>query len=187
MRLRYYIAVVLLILLAIAASLYLIPRPQEVALMQMKDNYFEQARASYEQAIASGQLTLENASKLAQLYEQNGELDKAIEIIERFLKAQPDNLEARQYVGTLYQYAQRPDDYLRNLEEINRLKPSPENLKTLSDIYNFNSEYERQAGDAEAIDRPGKRRKPQALCRSGDYSGGTATLCGSHWRVAGAA
>ncbi len=135
----------LLILIAIAVGILLRPGPQEIALMQIKDKRFEAARDTYEKLLERGKLTLEVADALTELYLQSGAIDKAIGIMEKFIAEHPDHIEARQTLGTLYQYAERNEDYLRNLEEINRINPSPATLKALSDIYNFNAQYEKQA------------------------------------------
>ncbi len=113
--------------------------------MEMKDKHFEEARGAYEEQLASGNLNIEVVAKLAELYLQIGAIDKAIDVMEKFIADHPTHLEARERLGTYYQYAQRQEDYLRNLEEINRLKPHPDNLKAMSDIYNFNTQYDKQA------------------------------------------
>jgi len=142
---KHYLIILLITLIGLGASYLLMPKSQEVALMQMKDKHFEEARAAYEEQLAKGNLSIEVVTRLSELHLQVGAIDKAIEVMEKFIAMNPDNLAAREKVGTYYQYAQRQDDYLRNLEEINKLKPRAENLKLLSDIYNFNTEYSQQA------------------------------------------
>ncbi len=146
-----FLIVAVLLVAAIALSLVLLPKRSEIALMQMKDKHFEEALVSYEQQKADGTLTVDVVSQLSELYLQKGSVDKAIEIMEEFVAANPTHLDARNRLGTFYQYAQRTDDYLRNLEEINRLTPTPENLQTLSEIYNFNSEYDKQVATLKEI------------------------------------
>lgn len=140
----------LLIILPIAmvglvASYFLMPKAQELALMQMKDKHFTEARTDYETQLEQGKLNVEIATRLSELYLQTGDIEKAIGVMEKFVKANPTHLAARKTLGTYYQYAQRQDDYMRNLEEINKLLPKPENLKVLSEIYNFNTQYDKQA------------------------------------------
>ena len=138
-------AILLLTIAALAAGYFLMPRQQEVALMQMKDKRFEEALVSYEKQLANGNLSLEVVNRLCELYLQTGSVDKAIEVMEKYIAANPTDIPALEKLGLYYQYAQRQDDYLHNLEVINNLKPKPENLKALSDIYNFNTEYNKQA------------------------------------------
>lgn len=142
---KHYLLIALLVLAALVAGYFLMPRQQEVALMQMKDKRFAEALANYESQLAQGNLSKEVVTRLAELYLQTGAVDKAIEVTEKYIAANPTDLDAREKVGVYYQYAQRQDDYLRNLEEINKLKPQTENLKILSDIYNFNTQYDKQA------------------------------------------
>lgn len=141
---RQYIIIFFLVALAIAGSFMLIPGQQELALMAMKDKNFDAARSAYEKEVTSGSITLEVANNLSDLYLQKGEIKKAIEIMEKFVTANPNNLQGRIKLGRLYQFDQRTDDYTHNLEAINNLKPSSENLDTLSDIYNYKGDYEKQ-------------------------------------------
>lgn len=138
------IPVLILTAAALVFSFFLMPRTPEMALIQMKDKRFEEALKSYEEQKSSGALTAEVVSKLTELYLQQSDVNKAIEVMEEFIASHPRDLEARKRLGTYYQYAQRNDDYLRNLEEINRLTPTTENLKTLADIYNFKNEFNNQ-------------------------------------------
>lgn len=142
---KHYLLILLVTLAGLGVSYLLWPRPQEIALMQMKDKYFEQAREAYEAQLAEGRLNIEIATRLSELYLQTGEIDKAIGVMERFIAQEPEHIEARRMLGTYYQYAQRQDDYLRNLEEINRLSPQAQNLGQLADIYNFNTQFDKQA------------------------------------------
>lgn len=142
---KTFFIILLLTIAALAAGYFLMPREQEVALMQMKDKRFEEARGSYEKQLADGNVTIEVVTRLSELYLQIGAVDKAIEVMEKYIATKPTDINAREKLGVYYQYAQRQEDYLRNLEEIQKLTPKPENLKTLSDIYNFNTQYEKQA------------------------------------------
>jgi tetratricopeptide (TPR) repeat protein len=118
---KFIFIAILIAIAGLAASFFLMPRSQEIALMQMKDKNFEDARIAYEAQLASGNLSIEVVTRLSELYLQTGEVNKAIEVMEKFIAANPASLEARRQLGTYYQYAQRQDDYLRNLEEINKL------------------------------------------------------------------
>ena len=163
---KHYIVIILLTLFALGLSYLLMPHQQEIALMQMKDKHFDEARATYEQQLATGNLNVEVVTRLSELYLQIGAVDKAIDVIEKYLAVNPNNMDLRTKLGTYYQYAQRQEDYLRNLEEINRLQPSAENLKILSDIYNFNKQYDKQAEILKQIvDNEDKTKKPETTER----------------------
>src|SRR5665213_1226161 len=116
---KHYLIVAALIVVALAASLLLMPGHRELGLMQMKDKHFEEARKVYEEEVAQGKVSLETVNHLTDLYLQIGAIDKAIAVLEKYVADNPTRLDIRTKLGTLYQYAQRPDDYMRNLEEIN--------------------------------------------------------------------
>ncbi len=145
------IITVLLAVIGLVASLYLIPRTPEIALINFKDKRFDEARAAYEQQLKEGSLKPEVVNTLVDLYLQVGAIDQAISVMEQYIAKHPDNIEARNRLGQLYQFAQRPDDYLRNLEEINRLQPTPETLQALSQIYNFKGDYDKQVETLKAL------------------------------------
>jgi TolA-binding protein len=128
----------------IGLAIVLFPSEEERALMYIKDKEFSEALEIYEKLIQRGRLRPEPVKALTDLYVQYGEINRAIDLLEQFINENPQHLEARQQIGTYYQYAQRPGDYLRNLEDIIKFAPSKEKLKELSDIYNFNGEYDKQ-------------------------------------------
>ncbi|MDP1723737.1 MAG: tetratricopeptide repeat protein [Alphaproteobacteria bacterium] len=128
----------------IGLAIVLFPSEEERALMYIKDKEFSEALEIYEKLIQKGRLKPEPVKALTDLYVQYGEINRAIELLEQFIAENPEHLEARQQIGTYYQYAQRPGDYLRNLVDVVKFAPSKERLKELSDIYNFNGEYDKQ-------------------------------------------
>ncbi|MBI1206974.1 MAG: hypothetical protein GC191_06760 [Azospirillum sp.] len=128
----------------IGFSLLLIPRQQELALMKLRDKEFDAARDAFEQRIAAGDRSGATIMPLTRLYLQTGEIDRAIALLEDFVAREPNNLEGREFLGTLYQYGQRTADYETNLEAIARQRPTAETLEKLSGLYNSNGEYDRQ-------------------------------------------
>lgn len=137
--------VLLLAALGVGASLALIPGTPEMALIQFKDKRFDAARATYEEQLKSGKLTPDVVNTLVDLYLQVGSIDQAVAVMEQYVASNPADVSARRRLGELYQFAQRPNDYLRNLEEVAKLNPTPESLAELAQIYNYNSDYARQA------------------------------------------
>lgn len=125
-------------------SFLIIPSDSEVALIEFKDKQYEKALKLYEEQYEQGNLRLDVVMHLTGVYLQFGEIDKAIKVMEDYVAAHPENLAARRELGSLYQYGQRLDDYTRNLEEINRLEQSTENLKALSDMYELTEDYDKQ-------------------------------------------
>lgn len=137
--------IVLLAIVGVGVSIFLVPRAGELALINFKDKHFSTAREAYEAQLREGALTPEVVNNLVTLYLQDGSLNEATAVMERYIETRPADIEARKRLGQLYQYAGRQDDYQRNLEEIARLNPSPESIAELSQIYNFKGEYDKQA------------------------------------------
>lgn len=159
---RKYIVIAILVVLGIILSVLLVPGSNELALMQFRDKRFEEARAAYEQRLSEGVLTVDVVSALTDLYLQYGDVEEAISVMQRFVEANPDNIEARKELGRLYQYAQRPDDYLRTLEEINRMEASGKSYQTLAEMYGASEQYEKQEPALEGmLAQQGGETQPQ--------------------------
>lgn len=142
--LKRYIITFVICIIGLLIGYSMIPRGSEVALMHARDKDYDIALQNYEQQKASGDLSVATVGALARLYLQYGDIDKAIVILEEFVRDHPKDVEARERLGQYYQYAQRTDDYLHNLEELAKIAPTPENLKKLSDVYNYNAQYDKQ-------------------------------------------
>jgi tetratricopeptide (TPR) repeat protein len=134
-RTRFVSFATLFVTTALAGSYFLMPSKQEIALGSYKDKSYAEALKLYEEQYAAGSLTVDTVSTLAKVYLQYAKIDEAITVMEKFVEQNPTNLEARQELGRLYQYGQRPDDYVRNLEEMNKLAESSERLKELVQTY----------------------------------------------------
>ncbi len=159
---KKYIVIGVLLLVGLLVSLALIPDSNELALMQFRDKRFEEAKAAYEQRLNDGTLTVDVVSALTDLHLQYGDVDEAIAVMKRFVEAHPNNIQALKELGRLYQYAQRPDDYLRNLEEINRLQSSGKALQTLAEMYGASEQYDKQEPALEEmLDEHGIEKQPQ--------------------------
>ncbi len=148
---KKYLVIALLFVFAIGLSLFMIPGAREIATMQFRDKEFDKARETYEKSLAEGVLTIEVASALTNLHLQSGDVDKAIDVMQRFVEENPDNLAARAELGKLYQFAQRPDDYLANLAEINRIQESGDSLLTMNEMYAASQQYDKQEPALKAL------------------------------------
>lgn len=158
---KYPIIVGALALTSLAGSFLLIPRQQEKALMHLRDRHFDQAQRVYETQISQGNADIETVSQLARLHLQNGEVEKSIEVMERFVIENPTNVSARKELGSYYQYAQRTDDYIRNLEDLTRLQPDRETLERLADIYSFNAQQDKNIETLEKLVAMGPEASPK--------------------------
>lgn len=142
---KYYVAIAGLAIAGVAGSYYLVPRSGDVALMKLRDKHFDEARNAYEKELKSGSLTAETVGRSVDLYLKNGQVEDAIKVLEQYNAAHPNDVQVMQRLATLYQYAQRTADYMRVVEAINKISPSEENAKKLSDLYNASGAYDKQA------------------------------------------
>jgi protein involved in temperature-dependent protein secretion len=152
---KYPFIILLVVVIAAIASLYAIPDTQEIALNKFRDKNFEDARNLYEAQLQQGDLSPEVAKNLVDLYLQDGRVDDAVEVMERFVEKKPSDITARVILGQLYQYAQRQDDYLRNLEEIKAMNPSEAVLARLHEEYQKGGEFDKQRVTLEALAEQG--------------------------------
>ena len=129
---------------AFALSLTLVPGEQEYALIQLRSKQYGKALESYVAMWQAGDRSVSVLIPLTQLYLQHGEVNRAAEAMQQFVAKNPDHLEARRQLGLYYQYAQRPSDYVQNLQAISRLDASEAVLRELSDSYNLYGQYDRQ-------------------------------------------
>lgn len=140
----YYLSVFLLVIIGLFISFFLIPSERELALMNLKDKRFEEARFLYEKRFQRGDHTGGTVTPLIDLYLQVGRVDDAIKTMEIYVADHPKEVRARERLGTLYQYGQKTGDYLKNLEILTQMEPSAERLRQLSYLYNFNGQYDKQ-------------------------------------------
>lgn len=141
---EFYYAIAVLAVLGISISFLLAPSKKELALMNLEDKNYERSFEQYKKLIDEGDMSVGVVMPLSRLYIQYGDIESAIALIESFVKIYPESFDARKQLGILYKYSQQPDDYLNNLEYIYKTHPSAEILRELSDIYNYNGEYNKQ-------------------------------------------
>ncbi len=137
------------------ASLLIVPNTRERAAMHLRDREFGQARAAFERRLAEDGPLLEIVVPLARLYAQEGELARAIEILETLVGqdrlAQAEAASARRLLAVYLRWAGREEARRANLAEIVRLDPKPDELRELSALYNFAGETEAQTGVLERL------------------------------------
>ena len=142
-RLFYY-GTIILAVVGLGVSWLIFPGDDEVAFLQYKDKWYSKALVLYELQIEQGNYSAQVVSPLTDLYLKYGLIDKAVELMETFVKRNPNHVDALKKLGLFYQYAQRQNDYTRTLERVYDIEPDPEVLRKLSAIYNFNGNLDRQ-------------------------------------------
>ncbi|MBF0131257.1 MAG: hypothetical protein HQL75_01550 [Magnetococcales bacterium] len=173
---RYYFLGFVLCLLGIALGMMLLPSLETLALMHLRDQDYSKALVYFEREMEGGKKLPDSAVvPLSNLYLQNGDVDQAIAVLETFLTGQPDHIEGRKELGKLYQYAQRPMDYLANLEILHRLDPTIDVLQQLAHLYSFNADITKETKILEEMLRrypehaSGYRDLARLLMSGGDY------------------
>jgi tetratricopeptide (TPR) repeat protein len=151
MRRRHYVAFALLVGLGFAASLLLITRRPEQALISYRDKNFDEALRRYEARLETGDLSPAVVMPLSQLYLQFGNVDAAVALMERYVREHPDDVTARTELGRYYQFAQRGPEYLAELEALSRLSPSEQTLRTIAEMYSFQSQFDEQIATLQRI------------------------------------
>ncbi|MEO5332392.1 MAG: tetratricopeptide repeat protein [Magnetococcus sp. YQC-5] len=140
----YHLTLILLLALGLWAGYALLPNDQQLALMYLKSKEFEKAQGYLERLLEAGDLSIPVVVPLSQIYLSYGDVDRTVQLMDRFVRANPNNIQARQKLGTYLQYAMRTGEYLSNLEALSRLDHSETNLQNLAKIYNFNAQIDDQ-------------------------------------------
>lgn len=144
MKHRYYIPIIALFLAGLIAGYFLIPASSDIALMNMRDNKDDVARAYYEKEYAQGNRSIENIQHLAGLYLIQGKIDKAINILETHMRDHPTAGILRKQLTQIYLYGQRYEEYTKSLAMEAALSPDVSTLTRLSSLYNASGEYDKQ-------------------------------------------
>lgn len=145
MQRKYILIVILLVIVATGAAMYSILGEDELALIAFKDKQYDKAYELYKAKLESGDASPETVGALVDMHLQYGAINDAIKVMEYYVAKHPNSVAARENLGLLYQYAQRPDDYLKNLEIIKELRPDDKAIeKRLAEAYNHDANYEKQ-------------------------------------------
>ena len=144
MRRRHYVIFAALLAAGLAGSLLLVTRGDELALIHFRDKDFAAALGDYEARLQGGDISAAVVMPLCQLYLQYGQVEAALSLMERFVRANPRDPLARRELARYYQYAQRQTEYFETLEELARLEPAEDTLRLLSEAHNFRGELDKQ-------------------------------------------
>jgi predicted Zn-dependent protease len=139
-----FIALGFFLIAVLVASFLIHPGQKELALMQLEDRSLKQALDKYEALRRAGDNSIDVLAPLVQAYEEEGEIKKAIGILEIIAAKHPHSFEPLQRLGTLYLSGQMPAHYLRNLEQRKDIRPSAALLRELADRYGFAGNHESQ-------------------------------------------
>jgi thioredoxin-like negative regulator of GroEL len=134
---RYALFALLLGTAVAALAVYMAPDNSEIALMQMSDRDFDQALKKFSGLHDAGNHSIDVVAPLINLSIYYGDLDKSIALLNGYLDDHPKSVEARRRLAELYKSSQRLNNYCAELEDLQKLSPSTENLRNLADTYDF--------------------------------------------------
>jgi Tfp pilus assembly protein PilF len=140
MKPLHFVVFSVVVAAGLGGSAFLIPRQADLGLMYFKDRQYAAARSIYEKRLAAGAPSVDVVMPLAELYTQSGEVSRAVDLLQRFASHRADKVDLIQRIGKFQQYEQRPEDYLKTLEEINRRKSSEESLRELANLFRYTNQ-----------------------------------------------
>lgn len=170
---KYIVIALVLVVIGVGVSLTLIPSKSDVAVSQAMDAAVVApgmiappatlSPADAEAAYTQGQRSFSVISALADKRVSEGKRDAAIALLEEYTKANPNDAQGHKKLAEQYQLAGRQADYNAQLELVASAEPTEANLHLLSDIYNANKDYPKQAEVLKKIVEVTKGEKPQAF------------------------
>jgi len=112
--------------------------------MQLSDAHYNDALEHYLTLQNKGDNSINVMVPLLNLYVHYGEMDKAIELLKSYVEKNPKSVEGHKRLAALYKSSQRFHHYCGELEIVQDLAPSVENLRDLADTYDFLGLYEQE-------------------------------------------
>ncbi|MFM9889849.1 MAG: hypothetical protein ACKVOE_04275 [Rickettsiales bacterium] len=164
---KYIVIALVLVVLGVGASILLIPGKEEVAHNQAIDagiaapNTQLAANVDVEAEYNKGNRSFPIIAGLADKRVAEGKRDDAIKLLEEYATANPNDAQGHKKLAEQYQLAGRQADYNTQLELVASAEPTEANLRVLSDIYNANKDYPKQAEVLRKIIDITKGEKPQ--------------------------
>ena len=161
---RYIVAAVVLVGVGVGVSLLLIPDSIDQALQQATDSKaVDVGNVDVEAEYAQGRRSFPIIAKLADKRVAAEDRPAAIKLWEEYVAANPTDIQGKKKLAEQYQLAGRQDDYNHQLEAIAAAEPTEANLRILSDIYNANKDYPKQADVLKKILTVNKGENPQTF------------------------
>lgn len=162
---RKYIIIALVLLVGgVAASIYLIPSAREVAGAQSLDvQAVDLGNVDIEAEYAQGRRTYPIIAALADKRAAAGDRPAAIALLQEYVTANPNDINGHKKLADHYRAAGDMAGFNKEIEAIAAAAPTEENLRVLSDIYNADKEYVKQAAVLQKILDVTKGEKPQAF------------------------
>ena len=143
MKPNYYLATLALVAGGVAVGTYLVPRGGELATMYYRSGRLDEARLILEREMRQGALTPSNVHYATETYLRLGDVERAIELIERYTEAHPKDIVALRILSNLYRDTGKVALYGMSLERLEAIAPAAEQRVELARIYRAAGDYER--------------------------------------------
>lgn len=143
---------------ALGLSFVMLPGNHEMGAMDLRDESYAGAIASYESARTDGDGSGQTLALLARAYAGSGDIDKAILAYQDFLILRPDHRQARLALLTAFHDGQRMDEHFALLRDIALKDRDPALLRQLAD-----NAFARQDAETEARALTSLSRKSAAV------------------------
>lgn len=140
MRLNLILLVVVVIL-GVGLSLLLIPSQKDVALLQLRSDKVDLARDTLQERLEAGDTSVAVVASLADIALHDGDIEKAIRVMETYLARRPKDVGAKRKLAEFYRFAQRQDDFVAMLAQVVAADHRPEEERQLVDLRRYRGEY----------------------------------------------
>jgi tetratricopeptide (TPR) repeat protein len=128
------ILVALLTIGSLLLAWAMVPSPLEIAAMQLRDFDYDSAQAYFEDQYGQGNRAPQVVGRLAELYLELGEPDRAEQVLTGYVAARPDDISARRRLAEV-QYLIRDYPALRaTLETLVEAEPDTATLRRLANL-----------------------------------------------------
>jgi len=125
----------LVVVVALALSFLLLPSEKELGTMLLRDKEYDESRGYFEAQIAAGDTSPQVVTALLEIYVRNGDVQRAIDLVDTYARAIESSPEVLERLTELYRDDRRFGLYLRTLERLTALAPTPERVEELADAY----------------------------------------------------
>lgn len=147
----------------LAGGYLLLPKDSDVAQMEVRDYNYSDPEALFERRFAEGDRSVDVVQQLVRIHTNTGDINRAIEVLEIYVRENPQDSTALKQLGTLYQHGQRYEEYLQILETRAQETEDPVVLTELSQLYNFFQKPEKQKAVLIRLHKAEQGRNPQTI------------------------
>jgi Flp pilus assembly protein TadD len=127
----HFVLLGVLVAAGLIGSVLLVPGAKELAYMHFKAQNFELARRDFERMIEKGDVTASVVLPLGELYLIQGEMERAIKLVESYVGANPWDIAGFRKLAEFYKFGQRTALQIATLEAMNERHATRDSLREL--------------------------------------------------------